>query len=58
VSTDYETNGDGDSMTFSQEELPGESFMYEKTVRVSSQMQDIITHHPSFTVKLIGPVQQ
>ena len=58
MSTDYEPNGDGNNMTFSQEELPGESFMYEKAVRVSSQMQDIITHHPSFTVKPIGPVQQ
>ena len=32
--------------------------MRQKTVKISSQMQDIIKQHPSFTEKPIGPVDQ
>ena len=42
----------------SSNQLPGESFMRQKAVKISSQMQDIIKQHPSFTEKPIGPVHQ
>jgi len=49
-----------DDINFSNSphQLPGESFMQQKAVKISSKMQNIIQLQPSFTKKPIGPVYQ
>ena len=54
----YRWGGDDINFSNSLDQLPGESYMHQKAVKISSQMQDIIKLHPSFTEKPIGPVHQ
>jgi len=49
---------DDTNFSNSPHQLPGESFMLQKAVKISSKMQGIIQLHPSFTEKPIGPVHQ